>query len=154
MRVVIQRVSRASVRVDGEIIGQIEHGALILAGVKDGDTEDDVRYLAGKIPGLRIFADGKSHFQNSVTETGGSVLVVSQFTLYADTRKGRRPSFVAAAQPTEAERLYELLVSELRNQGLTVETGRFGAMMDVELVNEGPVTIIIDSEDRQRARRG
>lgn len=154
MRVVIQRVSRASVSVDGGIIGQIGHGALILAGVKDGDTEDDVRYLAGKITGLRIFADGESHFQNSVTETGGSVLVVSQFTLYADTRKGRRPSFVEAAQPAEAERLYELLISELRNQGLTVETGRFGAMMNVELVNEGPVTIIIDSEDRQRARRG
>ena len=154
MRVVIQRVSRASVSVDGGIIGQIGHGALILAGVKDGDTKDDVRYLVGKITGHRIFTDGESHFQNSVTETGGSVLVVSQFTLYADTRKGRRPSFVEAAQPAEAERLYELLVSELRNQGLTVETGRFGAMMDVELVNEGPVTIIIDSEDRQRARRG
>ncbi len=153
MRVVIQRVSRASVRVDGETIGQIEHGLLILAGVKDGDTEDDVRYLAGKIPGLRIFPDGESHFQDSVTETDGSVLVVSQFTLYADTRKGRRPSFVEAAQPAEAERLYELLVSELRNRGLTVETGRFGALMDVELVNDGPVTIIIDSEDRQRARR-
>ncbi len=153
MRVVIQRVSSASVRVDGEIIGQIGQGAVVLAGVKDGDTEDDVRYLAAKIPGLRIFADGESHFQNSVTETGGSVLVVSQFTLYADTRKGRRPSFVEAAQPPEAERLYELLVSELRNQGLAVETGRFGAMMDVELVNDGPVTIIIDSEDRQRARR-
>lgn len=154
MRVVIQRVSQASVRVDGEIIGQTGHGALILAGVRDGDTEEDVRYLAGKIPGLRIFADGESHFQNSVAETGGSVLVVSQFTLYADTRKGRRPSFVEAAQPAEAERLYELLVSELREHGLTVETGRFGAMMDVELVNDGPVTIIIDSEDRQRARRG
>ena len=153
MRIVIQRVSRASVRVDGEIIGQIEHGVLILAGVRDGDNEDDVRYLAGKIPGLRIFADSESHFQNSVTETGGSVLVVSQFTLYADTRKGRRPSFVQAAQPAEAERLYELLVSELREHGLTVETGRFGAMMDVESVNDGPVTIIIDSEDRQRARR-
>ncbi len=154
MRVVIQRVSRASVSVDGGIIGQIGHGALILAGVKDGDTKDDVRYLAGKITGLRIFADGESHFHNSVIETGGSVLVVSQFTLYADTRKGRRPSFVEAAQPAEAERLYELLISELRNQGLTVETGRFGAMMNVELVNDGPVTIIIDSEDRQRARRG
>ena len=154
MRVVIQRVSRASVRVDGEIIGEIGQGALILAGVKDGDTEDDVRYIAGKIPNLRIFADGDKHFESSITETGGSALVVSQFTLYADTRKGRRPSFVEAAQPAEAERLYELLVAELRNQGLTVETGRFGAMMDVELVNDGPVTIIIDSEDRQRARRG
>ena len=154
MRVVIQRVSRASVRVDGEIIGEIGQGALILAGVKDGDTEDDVRYIAGKIPNLRIFAGGEKHFESSVMETGGSALVVSQFTLYADTRKGRRPSFVEAAQPAEAERLYELLVSELRAQGLVVETGRFGAMMDVELVNDGPVTIIIDSEDRQRARRG
>ena len=154
MRVVIQRVSRASVRVDGETIGEIERGALILVGVRDGDTEDDVRYIAGKIPGLRIFADGDKHFENSLMETGGSALVVSQFTLYADTRKGRRPSFIEAAQPVEAERLYELLVNELRSQGLTVETGRFGAMMDVELVNNGPVTIIIDSEDRQRTRRG
>lgn len=154
MRVVIQRVSRASARVDGEIVGEIEHGALILAGVKDGDTEDDVRYLAGKISGLRMFADGEKHFERSVSGISGSLLVVSQFTLYADTRKGRRPSFVEVAEPAEAERLYELLVSELRNQGLTVETGRFGAMMDVELVNDGPVTIIIDSEDRQRARRG
>ena len=154
MRVVIQRVSRASVTVGGEVVGEIGQGALILAGVKDGDTEDDVRYIAGKIPNLRIFAAGDKHFESSVMETGGSALVVSQFTLYADTRKGRRPSFVEAAQPAEAERLYELLVSELRNQRLTVETGRFGAMMDVELVNDGPVTIIIDSEDRQRARRG
>ena len=154
MRVVIQRVSRASVRVGEETVGEIRQGALILAGVRDGDTEDDVRYIAGKIPNLRIFADGEKHFESSVMETSGSALVVSQFTLYADTRKGRRPSFVEAAQPAEAERLYELLVSELRNQGLTVETGRFGAMMDVELVNDGPVTIIIDSEDRQRARRG
>ena len=155
MRVVIQRVLRASVRVDGEIIGEIGVGALILAGVRDGDIEDDVRYLAGKISGLRIFADGDKHFERSITETGGALLVVSQFTLYADTRKGRRPSFVEAAPPAEAERLYELFVSELRGQGLTtVETGRFGAMMDVELVNAGPVTVIIDSEDRQRARRG
>ncbi len=153
MRLVVQRVSRASVRVDGEIVGEIGHGALILAGVRDGDTEDDVSYLAGKIPNLRIFADGDKHFESSVTETGGSLLVVSQFTLYADTRKGRRPSFKGVAQPAEAERLYELLVTELRSQSLTVETGRFGAMMDVELVNDGPVTIIIDSEDRQRARR-
>ncbi|MYD36713.1 MAG: D-tyrosyl-tRNA(Tyr) deacylase [Dehalococcoidia bacterium] len=154
MRVVIQRVSRASARVDAEIVGEIGQGALILAGVKDGDTEDDVRYLAGKIPNLRIIADGDKHFESSVMETGGSALVVSQFTLYADTRKGRRPSFLEAAQPAEAERLYELLVTELRGQGLTVETGRFGAIMDVELVNDGPVTIIIDSADRQRARRG
>ena len=155
MRVVIQRVLRASVRVDGEIIGEIGAGALVLAGVREGDIEDDVRYLAGKISGLRIFADGDKHFERSITETGGALLVVSQFTLYADTRKGRRPSFIEAAPPAEAERLYELLVSELRGQGLTtVETGRFGAMMDVELVNVGPVTVIIDSEDRQRARRG
>ncbi len=154
MRVIIQRVSRANVRIDGETVGEIGQGALILAGVKDGDTEDDVRYIAGKIPNLRIFAEGDKHFESSVMETGGSALVVSQFTLYADTRKGRRPSFVEAARPAEAERLYELLVSELRSQGLSVETGRFGAMMDVELVNDGPVTIIIDSEDRQRARRG
>ena len=153
MRVVIQRVLRASVRVGGEIVGDIGPGALVLAGVREGDTEDDVRYLAGKIAGMRIFADGDKHFERSVSETGGSLLVVSQFTLYADTRKGRRPSFAAAAQPTEAERLYELLVAELRGQGLRVETGRFGAMMEVEPVNDGPVTVIVDSEDRERARR-
>ena len=153
MRVVIQRVSRACVRVDGDIVGEVGHGALILAGVKDGDTDEDARYLAGKIAGLRIFAAGEKHFERSAAESGGAVLVVSQFTLYADTRKGRRPNFSLAARPGEAERLYNLLVSELRTQGLVVETGRFGAMMDVELVNEGPVTVIIDSEDRQRARR-
>ncbi len=154
MRVVIQRVLRASVRVGGEVVGEIGPGGLILAGVREGDTEDDVRYLAGKIAGMRIFADGDKHFERSVSETGGSLLVVSQFTLYADTRKGRRPSFAAAAPPTEAERLYELLVAELRGQGLAVATGRFGAMMEVELVNDGPVTVIIDSEERGRARRG
>ena len=153
MRVVIQRVSRASVRIDQDIVGQIEHGALVLVGVRNGDTEDDVRYLVGKIPGLRIFAKDDKHFEASLVETGGALLVVSQFTLHADTRKGRRPSFTQAAAPAEAERLYDLFVEELRGQGLTVETGRFGAMMDVELVNEGPVTIIIDSEDRQRPRR-
>ena len=154
MRVVIQRVLRASVRVGGEIIGQIGPGALVLAGVREGDTEDDVRYLAGKIAGMRIFAGGDKHFERSVSETGGSLLVVSQFTLYADTRKGRRPSFVEAAPPAEAERLYELLAAELRGQGLRVETGRFGAMMEVELVNDGPVTVIVDSGERARARRG
>ena len=154
MRVVVQRVSRASVTVGGETVGEIGQGAVVLAGVREGDTEDDVRYLAGKIPGLRIFAEGDRHFETSLIDTGGSLLLVSQFTLHADTRKGRRPSFTEAARPEEAERLYDLLVSELRGQGLTVETGRFGAVMDVELVNAGPVTIIMDSEDRERARRG
>ncbi len=153
MRVVIQRVSRASARVDREVVGEITDGALILIGVRAGDTEDDVLYLSGKIAGLRIFADGNRDFERSVSESGCSLLIVSQFTLYADTRKGRRPSFMDAAQPAEAEGLYDLLVSELQGRGLKVETGRFGAMMDIELVNAGPVTMIVDSEDRQRSRR-
>ncbi len=154
MRVVIQRVSRARVSAGGEMIGEIGAGALILAGVRTDDTEDDARYLAGRIAELRIFPDADRHFERSVKETGGALLVVSQFTLYADTRRGRRPSFTEAAPPAEAERLYETLMTELRAHGLEVRAGRFGAVMDVELVNAGPVTIILDSADRLRARRG
>ena len=153
MRALLQRVSRASVRVDDEIVGSIGAGALVLVGVQTGDTEEDARYLGGKIAGLRIYPDGERRFEKSLGDIGGSLLIVSQFTLYGDTRKGRRPSFVQAAPPDEAERLIDYLIQEVRNLGAQAETGRFGAMMEVELVNSGPVTLMIDSDDRNRARR-
>ena len=153
MRALIQRVSHASVRVGENIVGSIGVGALVLVGVRSGDTEEDARYLAEKIAGLRIYPDGERHFERSLSDIGGGLLVVSQFTLYGDTRKGRRPSFAQAAHPDEAEPLINYLVQELRGLGAPVETGRFGALMKVELVNSGPVTLMIESEDRQRARR-
>ncbi len=154
MRALLQRVSRASVRVGDEIVGSIGAGALVLAGVQTGDTEEDARYLAAKIAGLRIYPDGERRFERSLSDIGGSLLIVSQFTLYGDTRKGRRPSFAQAAPPDDAERLIDYLIQEIRNLGAQVETGRFGAMMEVELVNSGPVTLMIDSDDRNRTRRG
>lgn len=149
MRVVIQRVKNASVQVDGDKISQIGPGLLLLLGVRHGDTEEDARYLAEKTANLRIFEDDAGKMNLSVLDTGGEILVVSQFTLYADTRKGRRPGFSEAAMPGEAERLYEYFCRELADRGLSVSTGRFAAMMDVNLVNHGPVTIIIDSEQRR-----
>jgi D-tyrosyl-tRNA(Tyr) deacylase len=143
MRAVIQRVSRAAVRVDGAVVGEIGAGLLVLLGVADGDGVAEAARLAAKVARLRIFADDLGRFDRSVQEVGGGVLVVSQFTLLADTAKGNRPSFTAAAQPAEAERLYELFSAALRELGLTVEQGVFGAMMDVELVNDGPVTIVL-----------
>ncbi len=154
MRALLQRVSSASVRVGDEIVGSIGAGALVLVGVQTDDTEEDARYLAAKIAGLRIYPDGERHFERSLSDIGGSLLIVSQFTLYGDTRKGRRPSFAQAAPPDDAERLIDYLIQEVRNLGAHVETGRFGAMMEVELVNSGPVTLMIDSDDRNRARRG
>ena len=154
MRALLQRVSRASVRVGDEIVGSIGAGALVLVGVQNGDAEEDARYLAAKIAGLRIYPDGERRFERSLSDIGGSLLIVSQFTLYGDTRKGRRPSFAQAAPPDDAERLIDYLIQEVRNLGEHVETGRFGAMMEVELVNSGPVTLMIDSDDRNRARRG
>ena len=145
MRAVIQRVSRASVTVNAEIVGTIQHGFLILLGVADDDTQDDVISLAGKIAGLRVFEDNDGKMNLDLKQTGGSVLVVSQFTLMGDCRKGRRPSFVAAARPELADNLYQSFVAELRGFGLTVETGTFQAHMDVELVNDGPVTLLVDS---------
>jgi D-tyrosyl-tRNA(Tyr) deacylase len=145
MRAVIQRVSRAAVRVDGAVVGEIGAGLLVLLGVADGDGEAEAERLAAKVARLRIFADDLGRFDRSVLDVGGGVLVVSQFTLLADTAKGNRPSFTAAAQPAEAERLYELFSAALRELGLTVEQGVFGAMMDVELVNDGPVTIVLDT---------
>lgn len=146
MRAVVQRVSESSVRVDGEVVGEIQHGLLVLLGVADDDEEADARFMAEKIAGLRIFNDDDGKFNLSVEETGGSVLVISQFTLLGDCRKGRRPSFVKAARPEQAVPLYEGVVEALRQRGLTVATGVFGAHMDVHLVNDGPVTLLIDSK--------
>ena len=145
MRAVVQRVSRARVTVNDFVTGEIGHGLLVLLGVGHGDTEEDAIYLAGKIAGLRIFEDADGKMNQSVLDVGGSVLVVSQFTLYGDVRRGKRPSFDDAAPPEEARRLYELFVAQVLALGLRCETGRFQEMMQVELVNEGPVTILLDS---------
>jgi|SRR5580704_1424866 D-tyrosyl-tRNA(Tyr) deacylase len=145
MRAVVQRVSRAQVTVNGEITGQIGLGLLVLLGVGREDTQADGIYLAGKICGLRVFEDDEGKMNRSVQDVGGSVLAVSQFTLYGDVRHGKRPSFDAAAPPYEARQLYEFFVEQIRAAGLRCETGRFQEMMKVELVNEGPVTILLDS---------
>jgi D-aminoacyl-tRNA deacylase len=147
MRAVVQRVSRAAVVVDGQTVGTIERGLLVLVGLTATDTPADVRWLADKLAGLRIFNDEAGKMNLSVTDVGGSLLVVSQFTLYGDCRKGRRPSFLDAAPPEIAVPLYESFVNALRSLGLPVATGRFGAMMQVELVNEGPVTLILDTKE-------
>lgn len=145
MRVVVQRVKRASVTVDGETVGEIGAGLLVLLGVTDTDGERDVAFLVDKLANLRIFPDDEDKMNRSVMDVGGSVLVVSQFTLYGDCRKGRRPSFINAARPEIAIPLYELFIEKMRGLGVATKTGRFGAMMDVALVNDGPVTLIIDS---------
>lgn len=145
MRVVVQRCKEARVTVDGSVVGQIGKGLVLLVGVTHDDTEDDARYMADKLAGLRIFEDSESKMNLSVLDVGGEVLSVSQFTLYGDTRKGKRPNFMAAARPEQARPLYEKLGELLREKGLRVETGVFGAMMDVELVNWGPVTLILES---------
>jgi len=145
MRAVVQRVSSASVTVEGDTVGRIEHGFLVLLGVAGYDTADDAVYTALKVAGLRVFEDDDGKMNLTLADVGGAVLVVSQFTLYGDCRKGRRPSFVNAARPEHAESLYRRVVAELRGQGLTVETGRFQVHMDVSLVNDGPVTLLIDS---------
>jgi D-aminoacyl-tRNA deacylase len=146
MRAVLQRVSRASVTVDGAVIGQIGQGLLVLLGVAQTDTAEQARWLAEKIVGLRIFADAEDKMNRSVADVGGGVLVVSQFTLYGDCQKGRRPSFIDAAPPEIAIPLYEEFVNAVKAQGIPVATGRFGAMMQVELVNDGPVTLILESK--------
>jgi D-tyrosyl-tRNA(Tyr) deacylase len=145
VRAVVQRVSRASVTVGGEIVGRIEKGLLVLLGVAEGDTQDDVIYLSGKIAGLRIFPDDEGKMNRSLADVGGRMLVVSQFTLLGDCRKGRRPSFIEAARPERAAELCRGFVAEVRGQGIEVETGRFQEHMDVELVNDGPVTLILDT---------
>jgi D-aminoacyl-tRNA deacylase len=144
MRIVLQRVSRASVTVEGRVTGEIGPGLLLLAGFTHDDGEDELAWMAEKVAGLRVFRDDEGKMNRSVVEAGGAVLVVSQFTLYGDARKGRRPSFVDAARPETAIPLYERFVERLRGTGLAVETGEFGAMMDVELVNDGPVTLILE----------
>jgi len=142
----VQRVSRASVKVNGEFTGQISEGLLVLLGVAQEDVESDADYLATKVAGLRIFEDQEGKMNRSVVEIGGAVLAVSQFTLFGDVRRGKRPSFDAAARPERAQALYDYFVACLRALGLPCETGRFQEMMEVELVNQGPVTILLDSK--------
>ncbi|HEY8435596.1 MAG TPA: D-aminoacyl-tRNA deacylase [Haloplasmataceae bacterium] len=148
MRVVIQRVKEARVIVDGRVAGEIGRGFLILVGVTHEDTTQDVDYLVRKVKNLRIFEDDKGKMNLSILQKGYDILSVSQFTLYANTKEGNRPSFIEAARPEQAKALYDEFNEKLRKEGIRVETGVFGAMMDVSLINEGPVTIYIDSKDR------
>lgn len=145
MRALLQRVSRAAVRVDGAVTGEIGTGLVVLLGIGRGDTLADVEFLVDRVVGLRIFADPEGKMNLNLDQAGGALLVVSQFTLYADTKKGRRPSFLDAAPPDEAIPLYERFLELARARNVVVETGVFAAMMEVELVNDGPVTIVIDS---------
>ena len=145
MRAVVQRVSRASVTVADEVVGQIGRGFLVLLGIEEGDAQDDVVYMAQKIAGLRVFEDSDGKMNLGLAEVGGAMLVVSQFTLMGDCRRGRRPSFIQAARPELADELYRAFCAEVRGQGIEVQTGRFQTHMDVELVNDGPVTLLIDS---------
>jgi D-aminoacyl-tRNA deacylase len=145
MRAVVQRVSRAQVAVDGEVVGDIGHGLLVLLGVTHTDNEADADYLASKIAGLRVFEDENGKMNLDTAAVSGGILVVSQFTLYGDVRRGKRPSFDAAAQPGRARELYEYFVERIRAASLRCQTGRFQEMMQVELVNDGPVTILLDS---------
>lgn len=150
MRVVVQRSKQASVSVNGEITGAIDSGYVLLVGLTHNDTLEDVKYVAKKIAELRLWEDEAGKMNHSIAEHGGAILSVSQFTLYADTRKGRRPSFIDAARPETALPLWEAFNEELRNvHGLQVETGVFGAMMDVSLINDGPVTIIVESKTKE-----
>lgn len=145
MRAVVQRVSRASVTVAGEIVGRIENGLLVLLGVGERDTPEDAEFLAEKIAGLRIFEDADGKMNLSLADVGGAMLVISQFTLFGDCRKGRRPSFIQAARPDVADPLYQRFVAEVSELGIPTQTGRFQQHMDVELVNDGPVTLLLDS---------
>lgn len=146
MRCVVQRVTSASVTVDGTVSGAIGPGLMVLIGIADGDTEADLRYMAEKVPNLRIFDDENGVMNRSVLDAGGSILAVSQFTLYGDARGGRRPSYIRAAKPAQADALYEQLIARWREKGIRVETGIFRTEMQVALVNDGPVTILLDSE--------
>ena len=146
MRACVQRVTSGSVTVDGEVIGQIAAGLVVLLGVGPDDDDTDVRFMADKLTQLRIFEDAEEKMNLSLIDTGGAMLVVSQFTLMGDCRKGRRPSFVAAARPEQANELYEQFVAEVKSRGVEVATGKFQAMMKVELVNDGPVTMLVDSK--------
>ena len=153
MRALIQRVTQATVSVDRELVGAIERGLVVLLGVGSGDTEDDAAYLAEKIANLRIFSDAAGRFNLSALETKADVLLISQFTLYADTRGGRRPSFVGAAAPEVAEPLFQQMTALLRGRGLKVETGQFQQHMLVHIANDGPVTVMLDSQNRKRPRK-
>lgn len=148
MRVVVQRSKEARVEVEGQTVGEIRQGLVLLVGIRHEDTINDVRWMADKLVNLRIFEDEDGKMNRSLLETGGQILSISQFTLYGDCRKGRRPNFMAAARPEQAEPLYEQFNQLLREHGVDVQTGRFGAMMDVKLTNWGPVTLVIDSENR------
>ncbi len=145
MRAVIQRSGKASVQVAGKVIGKIEHGLVVLLGVHKEDTEKDANYLADKIANLRIFPDENGQMNRSVLDVGGEALVISQFTLFGDCRKGRRPGYSSAAPPARAKELYEVFIAALEDLGISVATGEFQAMMDVSLVNKGPVTLLVDS---------
>lgn len=147
MRAVIQRVKHANVKVENEVIGEINNGLVVLLGITHEDTEADINALVQKLIHLRIFEDEENKLNNSLVDIQGKILSISQFTLYADVRKGRRPNFINAAKPEYAETLYELFNDKLRKENINVETGSFGAMMEVELVNDGPVTIILETKD-------
>jgi D-tyrosyl-tRNA(Tyr) deacylase len=153
MRAILQRVSAAAVRVEERVVGEIGSGLLVLLGVAEGDSDTEARLLADKTARMRIFADEAGRFQHSLLDVGGAALVVSQFTLYADLRRGRRPSFSAAAAPELAAPLVEHYAAALRELGVPVETGEFGAMMQVSLTNDGPVTILLESDTFQQPRR-
>ena len=145
MRAVVQRVTSAEVRIDGRVSGKIGKGLLVFVGVGQGDGDTDLSYMASKIPELRIFEDTSGKFNLSLRDVGGEVLIVSQFTLYGDCRRGRRPSFTDAAEPAAAKNLYEELISKMKGQGIPVQTGEFQARMEVDLINDGPVTLLLDS---------
>jgi len=146
MRAVIQRVKSAAVYVEGRLSGKIGSGLLVFVGVGKGDGENDVPYMTSKLPELRIFEDASEKFNHSLMETGGEILIVSQFTLYGDCRKGRRPSFTEAEEPAAAKNLYDRLINKLRGQGISVQTGEFQTKMEVHLINDGPVTLLLDSK--------
>ena len=148
MRVILQRSKQASVTVDGQVTGAIQKGYVLLVGITHSDTEEDIKYVAKKITDLRIWEDEDGKMNRSILDAGGDILSISQFTLYADTRKGKRPSFVEAARPEQAKPLWEAFNEQLKANGLHVETGVFGAMMDVALINDGPVTITIESKGK------
>ena len=147
MIAVIQRCSQGKVTVSDKVVGEISHGLVIFLGVHKNDSENDVKFLVNKICGLRIFNDENGKMNLSIKDVNGSVLVISQFTLCGDTKKGRRPSFIKAATPDDGNRLYEYFMSEMKKSGVPIESGEFGAMMDVELVNNGPVTFVLNSKD-------
>ena len=147
MIAVIQRCSRGKVTVSEKVVGEIAHGLVILLGVQKDDIENDADFLVNKISGLRVFSDENDKMNLSIKDVGGSALVISQFTLCSDTKNGRRPSFIKAAPPEDGNRLYEYFMSEMKKEGVPVQSGEFGAMMDVELVNDGPVTFVLNSKD-------